>query len=90
MSQEEQKISREFGIYAVKDELTGIFHQPIFIETKPEAERWFKYVLNENGIWKSNASMYNFYKIGYFHEAKGIKTSMDPELICGGLSVKEE
>lgn len=87
---DKEKLGRVFGIYSVKDELTGFFHEPVFIETDKEAQRWFKFVINNNRIWHSNASMYNFYLIGYFDEKNGIKEIKEPEMICGGLAVKEE
>lgn len=79
---------RKFNVYAVKDELVGKFLQPIFIETNEEAIRWFKYVLNDTAIWKSNAAMYTLYKIGEFNDRKGY-TDTEIEMIQGGLSVVE-
>ena len=83
------KTGRIFNIIAVKDELTGIFLTPMFMETKREAMRWFKFVVNDTPLWSSNAAMYNMFKIGTFDESKGIIEMGDPELIAGGLSVLE-
>lgn len=82
---------RLFNIYAVKDELTNKFMQPIFINSDKEAKRWFKYVLNDNKIWQSNAEEFSFYKIGSFNEKTGlIMPEVNPVLVTGGKAVKEE
>lgn len=78
-----------FKIYAVKDELTGKFLQPIFMESDPEAIRWFKYVLNKTELWKQNAAMYSLYSIGTFNDKKGLGEYSINEMIQGGLSVLE-
>lgn len=80
----------DFNIYSVKDELTGKFMQPIFIETDPEAIRWFKYVLNKTDLWKENAAMYSLYRLGKFNDKYGVSEEISNELIQGGLSVLEE
>lgn len=77
-----------FKIFTVKDELTGKFLQPVFIETEAEAIRWFKFVLNKTELWKDNAAMYSLYMVGKFNDIKGIE-EQKPELIQGGLSVLE-
>lgn len=81
-----EKVLKKYGIYAVKDELTKSFLQPLFIETDPEAIRWFSFVLNDNRIWASNPGMYNLYKLGYFSEETGIM-DIDNELVIGGPAV---
>ena len=79
-----------FIVYAVKDELTGRFLQPIFMESDPEAVRWFKYVLNKTEMWRSNAAMYSLYKLGTFNDVSGLGNNPMSEMIQGGLSVLEE
>lgn len=79
---------RKVNVYAVKDELTNKFMQPIYIETEEEAIRWFKYVLNTTPIWKSNAAMYTLFKIGEFNDKEGF-TDTNIWMIAGGLSVVE-
>ena len=91
MTTEPQPIkSTDFLILAVKDELTGLFFQPIFCKSEAEGKRWFEFVLNDNKIWKSNAAMYSLYKLGTFNDKEGIKDYPTVELIVGGLSVKKE
>lgn len=81
---------RNFNVYAVKDELTGRFLQPVFIESDPEAIRWFTHVLNNTELWKENASNFSLYKIGTFNDASGFGESLNIEMIQGGLSVLKE
>lgn len=80
----------DFGIYAVKDELTGKFLQPIFMDEDIVALRWFKYVVNKTDMWKSNAGMYSLYKLGTFNDINGIADYNTNEMIAGGVSVLEK
>lgn len=82
---------RTFNIYAVKDELVGRFLSPIFIESDPEAIRWFGHVLNHTEMWKENPNMFSLYKLGTFNEGSG-ETTSKVEMIQGGQAVykKEE
>lgn len=84
------KEAKTFNVYSVKDELTGKFMQPLFIDTDEEAIRWFKYVLNSTGLWKANAAMYSLYKIGTFNEEEGLGDYPVKEMIQGGLAILEE
>lgn len=78
----------QFGVYAIKDEINNRFMQPNFIRSDVEAERLFKYQLNENPIWKSNAADFGLYHLGTFDEENGFKDCQIKK-VCGGLSVKE-
>lgn len=79
-----------FTVYAVKDELTGKFLQPVFMESDPEAIRWFKYVLNKTEMWAQNAAMYSLYKLGYFNDETGFGDYPVVEMVQGGLGVLEQ
>ena len=65
-----------YNIYAVKDELTNKFMQPIFIKQEQtadkEALRIFGHNVNSIPLWKDNASDYSFYKLGAFDDMEGI------------------
>lgn len=78
----------QFGVYAIKDEINERFMQPNFIRSEVEATRLFKYQLNENPIWKSNAADFGLYCLGVFDEERGF-TERKVSKIMGGLSVKE-
>lgn len=81
---------KNYHMYSVKDELTGRFLNPIFMETDPEAIRWFKYVLNTTDMWKSNAAMYSLYKLGDFNDMQGLGDYPITELIQNGVGVLEK
>ena len=85
-----ENTGRNFNVYAVKDELTGRLLQPIFMESDPEAIRWFKYTLNTTDFWKVNASMYSLYRLAEYNEVTGFKEYPIMEMIQGGLAVKED
>ena len=84
-----QLTNGEFHIVAVKDELTGKFLQPTFGEDLDAIKRIFAYQINNNPIWKDNASDFSLYRIGLFHEKSGM---IIPELdkLCSGNSVRKE
>ena len=79
----------EFFVVAVKDELTGKFLQPTFGEDIEALKRIFAYQINNNPIWKDNASDFSFYKLGLFSQVSGMLLP-DIEKICSGHSVKKE
>lgn len=81
----------EFGIYAIKDRLTGRFMQPIFIETKEAAERWFKGVVQKTEIFKDNPQDYELYYLGLFDDTFGISQfESGAELITSGDKIIRE
>lgn len=63
--------ARTINVYAVKDELTGRFMQPIFFQGDKEAERWFTTQINNIPLWKSNAGDFGIYALGTFNEGTG-------------------
>lgn len=78
------------NMYAVKDELTGKFLQPIYQEDDNCALRWFKYVVNNTEMWKYNAAMYSLYRIGTFNDVEGLTDYQKPEMVAGGVSVLDK
>lgn len=78
------------AMYAVKDELTGKFLQPIYEENDECALRWFKYVVNNTEMWKYNASMYSLYRIGTFNDTIGLTNYQTPNMVAGGVSVLDK
>lgn len=73
-----------FKIVAVKDELTESFLQPTFIENIEEAERLFKYQINNIPLWKDNASDYSLYYLGTYDSETGIISSTGLSKIASG------
>lgn len=90
MGNQEDKKGIDFIVYSVKDELTGKFLQPIFMENDEVALRWFKYVVNNTDMWKYNAAMYSLYKIGTFNDVEGLADYNVNEMIAGGISVLDK
>lgn len=66
-----ESTGRTLKVYAVKDELTNRFMQPIYCQNDKEAERWFYTQVNEISLWKSNASDYSLNALGTFNEETG-------------------
>lgn len=77
----------KFGIYAVKDELTGRFLQPIFVRSFKEVERWFKMVFQENKMWVDNPSHFNLYHLANFEDTTGITEVFEPQMCISGTSI---
>lgn len=78
------------NIYAVKDELTNTFMQPIFIKGKnnmEQATRLFAYQVNNTPIWKDNPSDYSLFHLGNFDEETGLISAMTPVKVANGRSV---
>lgn len=80
-------------IYAVKDELTGTFHNPIFLRdsetTEKEVLRIFKYQVNNTPIWDKNSEDFGLYMLGSIDDETGVIIS-EITKIAGGRSVLEE
>lgn len=71
-------------IFAVKDELTETFYNPIFIDER-QILRLFETQINHT-IWRDNPSDYSMYKLGEFDEKTG-EIFPQIEKIAGGRSV---
>lgn len=87
-------------MYAIKDELTQTFMQPIFIkavESDPTGEqqaiRLFSYQINNTPVLTDSSSDYSLYMIGIFDEGSGkvahVTDDGTPKKIANGFSVKE-
>ena len=79
-----------YKMYSVKDELTGKFLNPLFIEqgemADQLAQRQFKSQLNNIELWKDNPNDYSLYCVGIFSDQTGAEaTPIDK--ICSGRSV---
>lgn len=73
--------------FAVKDELAETFYAPSLFNTEAEATRNFKTAINNNPIWRDNASDFSLYKLGEFDDVTGMITS-ELHKVCSGHSVK--
>lgn len=77
-------------IYAVKDELTATFLQPVFVEKEDEILRIFTYQINNTPIWKDNASDFSLYYLGTFDNDSGTIVGDIPKKIISGHSVRRK
>lgn len=77
-------------IYAVKDELTATFLQPVFVEKEDEILRIFTYQINNTPIWKDNASDFSLYYLGNFDSDSGTIIADIPKKIISGHSVRRK
>lgn len=81
------KIAR---IYAVKDELTNTFLQPVFVEKENEIMRIFTYQINNTPIWKDNASDFSLFYLGTFDSESGTIIGDIPKKIISGHTVRRK
>lgn len=78
-----------FNIYAVKDELTGEFLQPFFMESDDVAKRTFATNVNTISIWKENATDFSLYRLGAFDQEQGGISSNIEKLVNGRAVVHD-
>ena len=76
-----------YNMYSVKDEMTGKFMNPLFIEAEEQADnlaiRQFKSNLNNIQLWKDNPNDYSLYLVGQFDDEKGAKVSPLIKIVTG-------
>lgn len=82
-----------FRMYSVKDELTGKFMNPMYVEETEDkemadklAERQFRSHMNEIKLWKDNPNDYSLYLVGIFDDETGAEATAINKII-GGRSV---
>lgn len=79
-----------FNMYSVKDEMTGKFMNPMFVEQEEGADnlaiRQFKSNLNNIPLWKDNPNDFSLYLVGMFSDEEGAMVTPIKK-ITGGRSV---
>lgn len=74
-------------MYSVKDELTGKFMSPMFVEeseiSEKEAIRQFKSNLNNIKLWKDNPSDFSLWYVGRFDDENGTDAVVVYKIISG-------
>lgn len=86
----------EYSMYSVKDELTGKFMSPMFVEKDEYAEkqaiRQFKSNLNNIKLWKDNPNDYSLWEVGVFDDMSGTNAIVINKIIDGRsvIDVKNE
>lgn len=79
-----------YKMYSVKDELTGKFMNPLFVEegeiSAQLATRQFASQVNSIQLWKDNPSDYSLYEVGIFDDESGAE-AIPLQKIASGRSV---
>lgn len=77
----------KFNMYAVKDEMTGKYMQPMFIEQDDSADnlatRQFKSNLNNIALWKDNPNDFSLYLVGVFDDEAGAEATPLNKIVSG-------
>lgn len=77
----------KYVMYSVKDELTGKFMNPMFVEDEDHADqlaiRQFKSNVNNIKLWKDNPNDYSLFKVGIFDDEEGAAASVIEKVISG-------
>lgn len=84
----------EFVMYSIKDELTGKFMNPMFIErndyTEQQAIRQFRSSVNSIKLWKDNPNDYALYMVGMFDDETGASATAITKIISGRSVLNNE
>lgn len=79
-----------YNMYSVKDELTGKFMNPLFVEEGEIADqlaiRQFTSQVNSIQLWKDNPNDYSLYIVGKFDDELGAE-AVSINKIASGRSV---
>lgn len=85
----------DFLMYSVKDEMTGKFMNPMFVECADTDEldsvetsdrlaiRSFKSNLNNIQLWKDNPNDYSLYRVGKFDDELGAASVVNIKVASG-------
>lgn len=88
----------QYNMYSVKDELTGKFMNPMFVEDGEHANsiaiRQFKSNLNNIKLWKDNPNDFSLYLVGAFDDEEGAAICPIEKIISGrsvlDVSIEDE
>lgn len=80
----------KFGVYSMRDSVSGLYNAPTFEQTDMIAIRSFKYAVNKNEFLEFNAHDVDLFKIGEFDNETGSLTYMDPQKLADGVSMLEK
>lgn len=74
-------------MYSVRDEMTGKFMQPMFVEADDNADtiaiRQFRSNVKNIQLWKDNPNDYNLYITGVFDDETGTDAVMVSKIASG-------
>lgn len=76
-----------FNMYSVKDEMTGKFMNPMFIEQEDGADnlaiRQFKSNINNISLWKDNPNDFSLFLVGIFSDEEGAMVTPLKKIVSG-------
>lgn len=75
-------------MFALKDNLAGVYMQPQLFQNENVALRNFSMIINETPVFKENPADFELWKVGEFDDQEGTIIPA-PEKIATGLSVKK-
>lgn len=75
-------------LFALKDNLAGVFMQPQVFQNENVALRNFSMIINETPVFKENPADFELWRLGEYDDVEGFITAA-PEKMATGLSVKK-
>lgn len=80
----------KYGVYSMRDSVSGLYNNPTFEQSDAVAYRSFKYAVNNNDFINFNAHDVDLFKCAEFDNETGEFIPMDPVKIVDGVSVLEK
>lgn len=73
-----------FKVIAIKDEVTGRYMQPMYVEKRDDenraAKRLFNEVINNTDLIKNNPNDYTMYLIAEYDDTKGFTSTLEEKI----------
>lgn len=79
----------KFGVYSMRDSVSGLYNNPTFEQSDLIAIRSFKFAVNKNEFLQFNAHDVDLFKIGEFDNETGEMFPCTPQKLADGVSMKE-
>lgn len=80
----------KYGVYSIRDSVSGLYNNPTFEQDDNVAMRSFKYAVNHNDFVSFNAHDVDLFKCGEFDNLTGMFEPIDPIKLIDGVSVLEK
>lgn len=80
----------KFGVYSMRDSVSGLYNTPTIEQSDIIALRSFKYAINKTDFLNFNAHDVDLFKLGEFDNSTGEFFPCAPEKICDGVSMLEK
>lgn len=79
----------KFGVYSMRDSVSGLYNNPTFEQNDSVAYRSFKFAVNNNDFINFNAHDVDLFKLGEFDNETGEFFPVAPVKVADGVSVLE-